>query len=137
MAFSSSRRLATAVSLAMAAAVIAGLLVLGSPARQRSVHLDERRVADLGQLGTAMRLYWQQHHALPADLQALALPRAASRDPATGEAYGYAVIGEDRYRLCARFDLATAPDADAQPWLGNLGRHPAGWYCVEQVAGPG
>jgi hypothetical protein len=38
-----SRFLAIAASVAMAAAVVAGIVVLGPPSHQRSLRLDERR----------------------------------------------------------------------------------------------
>lgn len=131
----SPRTLAIASSLVMAGAVIVGLVVLGSPAHQRALHLDQRRVRDLNLLRNQVQLYWQQHQALPPSLTALDGAPVDRRDPATGESYGYTVTGERSYRLCARFDLPTAPGATSQPWLGNLWSHPAGPHCADQVVG--
>lgn len=131
----SSRTLAIAASAVMAAAVIAGLVVLGSPSHQRSLQLDQRRVTELNSLRVLITMYWQQHHTLPPNWEAIDLPPKARRDPVTREPYGYAVTGERSYRLCARFDLPSDPDATSQPWLGNRWNHPAGQHCVDWVVG--
>jgi hypothetical protein len=129
------RFLAIGATVVMAGAVIAGIVVLGSPAHQRSLQLDQRRVTDMNVIGSFIATYWQQHHALPASLDALELPQKSRQDPVTNKPYDYVVTGERSYRLCARFDLPSSPEAATQLWLGNLQNHPSGQHCADRVVG--
>jgi hypothetical protein len=126
--------LAAFVALALAA-VIAGFLVIGSPARQRQLALDEKRVEHLRQIAGAVDLYWQRHERLPASLDELANEWIAQlRDPETGAPYRYEVAGDERYRLCAVFALADEQPAEV-PWKRHLSTHPAGPHCYRLNAG--
>lgn len=92
---------------AVAAAVVAGLVVLGSPAGERERRIDDRRVADLHAIAAAAELYRSRHSRLPASLDELAAEpgmRINTRDPATAEVYGYRVLDSARYEVCATFD---------------------------------
>lgn len=92
---------------AVAAAVVAGLVVLGSPAGERERRIDDRRVADLHAIAAAAELYRSRHSRLPASLDELAAEpgmRINARDPATAEVYGYRVLDSVRYEVCATFD---------------------------------
>lgn len=130
------RWLAVAVSIGMAAAVIAGLLVVGSPAHQRTLRLDARRVSDLSLISLQITNYWSQHKSLPADLMTINAGRGHASDPVSGAAYGYMVTGPETYRLCADFDAASEseergrmgyiPPSQEQRW-----QHPAGKRCFD------
>jgi len=52
---------ALAGSAAVAAAVIAGLYVIGAPSEERALRLDERRLTDLMRLTAAVDAYWSMH----------------------------------------------------------------------------
>ena len=115
--------LAIAVSGFVAAAVIAGLYVTGTPAEQRARRQDEARLRDLADIANILHYHWRQYDALPADLGEVTA--VVSRDPVTDEPYEYRPK-ERTYELCAVFSLA---DADTQ----NNGRwaHDAGPDCIE------
>ncbi|MHA6204695.1 hypothetical protein ACXU4B_09750 [Dyella soli] len=130
------RILAVAASIGMAAAILAGLLVLGSPMHQRALRLDSRRVSDLSVISLQITEYWSQHKALPPDLASLGMARNLTGDPVSGAAYEYAVIGAEKYRLCASFDAASEPSgrsSGAYIPAGSALRwdHPAGKHCYE------
>ncbi|MBN2171369.1 MAG: hypothetical protein JW819_08620 [Candidatus Krumholzibacteriota bacterium] len=110
-----ARLLAAAVIVAVAAAVVGGVLVLGSPSEQRLRRLDARRVEDLRRIAWAVDRYWARHDSLPPDLAALVEadgPEPPRRDPATGAPYGYRVAGVEAYELCAVF---ARPSEDEPP----------------------
>lgn len=129
--------LATAVMLAT---VIAGLNVLGSPAHQRQLRLDQRRISDLSTLSMAIRAYWVEHKALPSGLDVLDSARRFSTDPVDGSTYSYALTGASSYRLCAKF--ATASESEQSPASSYYvppqtamhWDHPEGRYCFELSA---
>lgn len=136
------RMLAIAASVAMAAAVVAGLWMMGSPAHQRALRLDARRVTNLRTLTISIQRYWRVHQALPADLAAVDPKRMSSADPLTGKPYAYEKTGTDTYRLCAHFQAAS-PDRDearsryvAVTAYSLEWQHPKGRHCFDQRVTP-
>jgi hypothetical protein len=123
------RVIAWASAAAVAAAVIAGLVVTGSPAAQRLQRLDERRVDDLGRLARAVNAHWAQRHELPGRLEdavdGLNL-RAAPVDPSSGVPYDYRVVAPGKFQLCASF---SRPSAGAAP--GDFWYHETGPACFD------
>jgi len=95
-------------SVAVTAAIAAGLILIGPPSAERSRRLDEVRVGDLTQLASGIDLYWQREGTLPASVDALAtVPDAVFRstmDPSTSEPYAYRSVDNSRYELCASFE---------------------------------
>ena len=62
---------AGAISVAVAVAVIGGLIVAGSPQAERMRRADQQRLSDLQQISYAVDLYWNRQDKLPATLQDL------------------------------------------------------------------
>lgn len=126
-----------AAGIAVAGALVAALLAIGSPTRQRAQRFDERRVADLQSLHSAIDDYMTSRTALPADLDALqrATPQMALDldDPRTGARYGYRPLGARRYALCARFALPRLK-TDRRGYGDDGWLHRAGRDCFEFVA---
>lgn len=95
-----------AATVAAALAVIAGLIMLGTPSHARERRLDEIRVDDLASLSAAIDQYWAKHAALPDSLDSLVTAHQLDRvpkDPETNSRYTYHMSGERSYRLCATF----------------------------------
>jgi hypothetical protein len=122
-------------SVVMIGAVVAGLGVVGTPAHQRALRLDQARVQDLSAMARGIQNHWAQHHELPLDLSDYDVNNGRGIDKATGKPYVYSLLNVASYSLCATFD--TASDAgderrsnpymympDAPKW-----RHPAGQHC--------
>lgn len=131
------RLFAAAVTLVVVATIVAAIVVLGPPAKQRQVRLDERRVVDLVGIKNAVAAYVRQHEALPPDLAALAGlagTRIKQSDPETGASYEYAVIDERSYRLCAVFATKSEEDRVPPPYFNEAGwSHEAGHQCFERT----
>jgi hypothetical protein len=121
------------VALAVAAAIVAGLIALGSPAEQRRQRLDQRRVRDLSGIASAIDQHWRADKRLPATLEQLPdTYRPTSRnDPTTGLTYEYRIIGDRDYELCAVFE--TESRAEADPWytFTRNWAHGRGRHCFE------
>ena len=137
---SPGRRLSVIASLVVGATLVAAIAVLDSPPQQREQRLDARRVQDLQQLENAIGVYHAGHKALPADMAALRaeMPgwNLAPGDPASGTPYGYEVLGERSYRLCAEFTTDTAADTPHGPVV-DAWKHGAGRQCFNrEVASP-
>src|SRR5687768_9736947 len=97
----------TVVTVAVTAAVLAGIYLLGSPSEERARRLDERRVQDLSGISQAIDVYWTRQSNLPASLEQLRSETGASItvvDPLTGAPYEYRLVDDGRYELCASFE---------------------------------
>jgi hypothetical protein len=115
----------------MALAVGAGLWLTGSPAEQRLLRLDERRVNDLRRIADAVQLYWARNARLPAglaDLTSLGGP-VSTEDPETGVAYEFRPKEPATFELCATF---ARPSEDVSRDYDFT--HPAGRQCFERPA---
>lgn len=120
--------------LVVAGAIVASLYVIGPPSVQRERRLDAAREQDLAGLERLIDAYARGHDELPEDLATLTRGNAAprSRDPESGEPYGYERLDERRYRLCATFRTSSAEDSPSVPdvtWA-----HGAGRTCYERRA---
>lgn len=113
----SGRTLGLAATVAVAAAVAAALMLIGSPRTARLERLDERRIADIEALARWIERYRDDEGQLPSDLGALEpmLPGAVSAlDPATGAHYGYEPT-EGGFRLCATLAIPDKQAVDREP----------------------
>jgi hypothetical protein len=128
-------------ALVVAASVIAGFFIIGSPFYQRSVRLDERRVSDLQQLYDAVTNYWSLKRVLPSSIQTLKEISATTplTDPDTGKPYEYRVVSSRSFELCATFAVAT-PKADSTSRYGSPYQqdwtHEAGRKCFTRTIDP-
>ena len=105
---------------AVVAAVVFGLVLLGSPAEERERRIDDRRAADLHGIAAAVDLYRTRHGRLPASLDDLAAEpgfRISTLDPTSSETYGYRALDDGRYEVCATFgtDSGGPTRADGTP----------------------
>ena len=125
---------AAAAALAVIGAVVAGLIVLGSPGEQRARRLDDRRLDDLREIAGAVDLHWTRDGRLIASVEEVRaeLRPSSDRDPETGEPYFYEPLGGDRYRLCATFNRASPTEGYAP--RGDFWTHGAGRHCFELEA---
>jgi hypothetical protein len=99
-------RAGVAATIAAVLAVIAGLIILGTPSHARERRMDELRVEDLARLSAAVDEHWTKHATLPLTLDSLVARQQLDRvpnDPQTDSAYTYLRTGERSYRLCATF----------------------------------
>jgi hypothetical protein len=128
---------ALAACALVAAGVIAGCSLIGSPQHARAQSFDRRRSEDLGLLAQRLRFRYADSSGasrsrrlpatLPRDLGAVRSDGSdATRDPATGAVYRYLRDDARRFRLCATFALAG--DGTIDPVVG-FERHPAGPSC--------
>jgi type II secretory pathway pseudopilin PulG len=113
----SPRSIALGASVAtVVAAVAVGLVLLGSPAQERERRIDDRRVADLHGITAAAELYRTRHGRLPESLDDLAAEpglRINTRDPTSSELYGYRVLDDGRYEVCATFAAESGPPTES------------------------
>jgi|SRR5579872_35480 len=113
-------------AIVVIAAIVAGLVVIGSPGDARLHSLDAQRVSAMQQIANDIDAYSAARHALPGTLEQLAVQQpdltpASIRDPASGALYEYRATGAASYEICATFGIRTEPD-EAIRWRHGPGR---------------
>ncbi len=137
---------------AIAAIIIAGFFVAGSPFKQRLARFDAQKIGDLQNIQWQVVNYWQRKEKLPATLEELRddiSGYAAPRDPQSAAVYEYRTTGslaEDRsFELCAEFNLASQESKEknfyARPYpvaegLNESWEHGAGRACFSRTIDP-
>ena len=129
------------VILAVVAAVSYAIILVGSPAGQRLIKFDERRVSDLQNISFSLDRFWEGNEELPATLEELREPQyfvRSIKDPATEELYEYTVVGENRYELCAVFatDSSARHEEPPKPFSASTWEHGVGRVCFQLEAKP-
>lgn len=134
-------RLSTA---ATAAAIVTGFVLAGSPARERLVRTDLRRISDLSALQNEIVSYYRAKNTLPQSLDQLTNSISGFRspnDPQSQSPYEYRVTGTLSFQLCANFSMPTVqerPPAYSPPGLRNGWNwsHEAGRGCFTRTIDP-
>ena len=137
---------AGAAIAAAAFAIIAGLIMIGTPARARERRLDDLRVQDLSSIAGAFDAYFTKHAALPDTVDSLVSAHLLDHvpsDPSTGVRYPIYLTGGRSYRLCATFaqPLDTMDRRDSNNFGGlyrgaHSWKHGKGESCFDLSAEP-
>lgn len=132
------RVIAVASSLIVLVAVVAGLAVVGSPAKERARKRDQQRISNLQELENNIIMYWQAKKALPVALNDL---NDATRgitiplDPQTRQPYSYTIGEALTFTLCATFehDGKGVPNYRSSD---DIWDYTAGQTCFERTIDP-
>jgi len=122
-------------AIAMIAAVVAGLIAIGSPSEFRMRRFDERRANDLVSISGAVRTYRLTHESLPQKLGDLEAAITYNLKDPVGRPYEYAIKDEFSYELCAEFDTTT-DTLTATRFRSVFEKHGSGRQCFTQEARP-
>lgn len=130
----------------VAASVIAGFFIVGSPKEERLRRFDERRVSDLQFIQSELINYWLNKGKLPDSLEMLKddiRGISAPVDPGTRELYTYIVKEPESFSLCAVFSRPSIgkrqnlekpiPRLEGYYGAGDNWEHEAGPVCFERV----
>ena len=100
------------IALIVLAAVVYGVVVIGSPAQQRAKMMDERRINDLSSIQSQIVYsHWQNKGDIPASLDELKDPISnfvVPTDPETKDSYEYKKLLKNSFELCATFKTVSA-----------------------------
>jgi hypothetical protein len=122
-------------AIVMIAAVVSGLIVIGSPSEFRMRRFDERRANDLASISSAVRTYRLTHESLPQKLGDLEAAITYNLKDPVGRPYEYAIKDEFSYELCAEFDTTT-DTLTATRFRSVFEKHGSGRQCFTQEARP-
>jgi hypothetical protein len=90
----------------LVASIVLGFFIVGSPAKQRDIRFDEKRITDLQEIQGQVVMYWQKKDELPKTLEDLGKNISgyqAPSDPQTQAAYKYTLKTNLSFELCATF----------------------------------
>jgi hypothetical protein len=114
-------------------------VVVGSPQQARLARLDVERISDLNSLMYSVENYYSTEETLPTsigDIPSTQIDSQTLVDPSTKEVYGYEVVGERAYKLCATFDTDTQDPTKPRDGGGSYydtdWSHPKGEYCFDK-----
>jgi hypothetical protein len=139
-------------ALVVLIAIVSGFFIIGTPGTQRLVRFDEEKVNDLQNIQWQVVNFWQNKERLPKSLSEIEDPISSfviPIDRQTGEEYGYNVISNLTFELCADFNkesvgASTVSGRVAKPISINGGfgfedsnwAHGEGEVCFERVIDP-
>lgn len=133
----------------VAASIVGGFFIVGSPKEARLRKFDEERVNNLSFIQSEIINYWIRKGLLPEILDDLTNNNLSGviipRDPQTGKIYSYGKIRDEKgltFSLCADFSTGsnlhsfeTHPqlprDLHAPNW-----QHGVGYICFERTIDP-
>lgn len=144
------RWLVWVLSAVVAASIVGGFFVAGTPAQQRSRRFDERRVGDLQVLQNEIINYWMRKESLPRTLDDLSSDLTGFRpptDPASGVDYVYHLSDKLTFELCAVFTTDRGESADkagyprpaapyGYPYEAQNWSHGQGETCFKRTIDP-
>jgi hypothetical protein len=128
------------VILIVAAAIVAGFFVVGSPQRGRLQQFDSKRINDLTQIQDTVLSYWQNKGQVPQSLNDLTNQFTGTplpKDPQTGTDYVYQMKSTSEFELCATFSLTSQQNQNpSYPYPTMYGQynwdHPSGYFCFDR-----
>ncbi len=134
------------MTLVVAASIVYGFIVSGSPFQERARRFDVRRAQNLQEIQWQIVNYWQRKEKLPASLDGLRDPISGfipPRDPETDASYVYRVSGPLAFELCATFKTESRADGSSIPKPAfPEARYPETWahqsgpVCFERTIDP-
>lgn len=125
------------------AAIVGGMLLIGSPMTQRNMRIDAQQISDLNMLSENIVQFWQRKGTLPSelvdiedDLLGISVPKSPEGQPP----YVYNVKSDLSFELCASFLTDTTQDAqtDKRGFLTSEMRwqHSIGKTCFSRTIDP-
>ncbi|HLD28332.1 MAG TPA: DUF5671 domain-containing protein [Patescibacteria group bacterium] len=111
--------------------VITSFFIVDSPRTARMKKFDAQRVNDLSTINSLIMSSYMQNSELPSDISDVRF--SAIIDPETKQPYGYNVLGEKNYELCANFSLSADNMDKSDPYIREM-MISEGWFY--HLAGP-
>lgn len=141
----SQKFLAWAGIITVLITIVGGFIVVGSPAKQRSLRFDRMRINSLSGIQYSVGHYWQEFGKVPDSSNDLPEYLGYSpKDPLTGAPYVYEKtgLGGNAFKVCAVFEASSTEieDGYSKPIAsgGNFSdwRHGPGLTCFQRTVNP-
>ncbi|MBL7053740.1 hypothetical protein ISS06_00865 [Patescibacteria group bacterium] len=129
-------------SLVILIAIIAGFFIIGSPAHQRDLRIDNERVQDLNMIQSEIINYWRNKETLPknlTDLEDSISGFIPPQDPDTDKDYDYNLKDNFKFELCATFATDNKGDKYNTKYYRGFDKkwlHDKGKVCWDKTIDP-
>lgn len=131
------------ITLCVLSALVYAFMVVGGPNNARNQKLDQTRVERLRTVTYKINSYQIAYNKLPEKLSYLTVDSwSPMTDPETNKEFGYEIISDTSYRICATFLTATndkstfvgekLPTLSTEPTTEINFDHPKGYYCFSK-----
>ncbi len=135
------------ISIVLLASIAFGFGLVGTPAQQRLIRLDDQRIIHLNTIQSQIVSHYTRTRALPTTLEDMNNSLdgfVVPLDPTTGASYEYAQKGELTFELCATFsadsistDTSSMPqEYGYDPIYNATWNHGTGRTCFERTLDP-
>lgn len=99
---------ASIAGIIILASIIYGFTIMGTPAHQRDIRTDMKKIQDLQNMQSFISNYYVTKLILPANLSDIeAQSGAIPKDPQTGLDYEYKVTDKNNFELCSSFKTSS------------------------------
>ena len=132
--------------VAVAAAIVGGFFIVGSPVEERAYRFDDERIADLRSIENEIFYFYQAKSSLPnniSDLKSDVRGFIPPVDPESDANYVYRKVGNLSFELCANFNRANRsgvteiPSMAYDPYYAPENwQHEAGQVCFSRTIDP-
>lgn len=140
---SSFRKIFAIVALVfVAAAIVVGFMVIGSPRTQRLVKYDDVKLSNLRTIADEVRYYYERNNKLPITLTEVAQANSYGglvyTDTQFERPYTYVVVDAKTFKVCAEFnrDSQNLNATKTYPELETWSTYKAGEFCFTQTVNP-
>ena len=114
------------------------IFLLGAPGEQRDLRLDRERVSNLVDIARNVDIYWSLNGTLPRSFEEMSGSRFSIRsvnDPESDNQYGYNVVEDSAYELCAVFSTDTDESGASERLFSDRAwAHGIGLTCFQLKA---
>lgn len=135
-----ARAVAFSSVVLVAATIIAGFFIVGTPWQARLYRYDVQKINDLQSVQSSVFSYWRTHNALPTSLSTLTVSGySIPEDLQTNQPYEYKVTGTSSFKLCAVFNAPIPIRTSLHKYQGiystqwNTWTHGAGRTCFTRT----
>jgi hypothetical protein len=131
------KKIFSIISAVILVLIIVGFVFIGSPENARLQAEDTQRINDLSYIQNAVNTFWMEKGMLPATLEQLNDPLNYTSIPVdriTGENYGYNIIDEKNFEICADFATVSEETESKQRMYSEeqFFKHSEGVNCFKR-----
>jgi hypothetical protein len=118
------------------AALVSSFFIIESPAEARARKLDQKILGNFETIKRGLEQYYNDNKALPKNLDELKsqdysyIDSNEFNEEATSKYYGYNVLDDKRYELCANFNSSNLDNKNDTSYYSANWKHDKGQQCI-------
>jgi len=119
--------------------LICSFFIIESPTEARAKKLDQKIIGNFENIKRGIEMYYQYNKKLPSSLDDLKnqnydyVDTNEFLEESTGKYYGYNIIEERKFELCANFNTSNIDEKEESGYSYINWRHEKGYWCVSKT----